>query len=122
MNKTVLVLALVLVAGCSGGGTKSTGSVSTTGEPGAQAATVDMRDDLTFHPSEVDAKVGTVTLAVKNTGNVPHDLEFSDPSLGKTSTVDGMTSQDLKVTFTKAGTFAFVCTFHSGMSGEVVVS
>ena len=122
MNKTVLVVTLMLVAGCSSGGAKSTGSVTTTGEAGAQSAEVDMKDDLKFHPSEVDAKVGTVTLAVKNSGNVPHDLAFSDAALGKTTTVDGLSTQQLKVTFTKAGTFAFVCTFHPGMSGKVVVS
>ena len=74
-----------------------------------------------FCPS-ISRTCGTVSLTVQNSGNVPHDLEFSDSSLGKTPTVDGKTSQKLKVTFTKSGTYAFVCTFHTGMAGKVVVS
>ena len=37
-------------------------------------------------------------------------------------TVDGGESEPLKVVFTKAGTYTFQCTFHSGMTGKVVVS
>ena len=121
MNTSVLLVVPLLLVSCSSS-TKGTGSVTTLGESGAQTATVDMKDDLKFHPSEVDARGGTVSLTVQNSGNVPHDLEFSDSSLGKTPTVDGKTSQKLKVTFTKSGTYAFVCTFHTGMAGKVVVS
>lgn len=63
-----------------------------------------------------------MTFAVKNLGNVPHNLTFDDASLGKTGTVDGGASEQLKVVFPKAGTYPFVCTFHSGMDGKVVVS
>ena len=119
----VLVLPLLLTA-CGGGSSSSGGSdaATTSGAPGAQTVTVDMNDKLKFSPSTVNAKVGTVTLTVANVGQVPHNLVFDDSALGKTGTVDGKTSEPLKVVFDKAGTFRFQCTFHSGMTGKVVVS
>jgi plastocyanin len=130
VNRLVpLALLPLLLSACgasgSSGGTGAGGSsdtVTTTGEASAQTATVGMNDKLAFAPSTVSAKVGAVTLAVKNLGQVPHNLHFDDEALGKTGTVSGGESEDLRVTFDKAGTFTFVCTFHSGMDGKVVVS
>jgi plastocyanin len=120
-SKLLLLAVPLLLCSCSGGA-KSTGSVSTTGAPGAQTATVEMRNDLKFHPSTIDARVGTVTLDVVNAESVPHDLTFKNADLGKTGNVDGKTSTTLKVTFDKAGTYDFTCTLHPGMDGKVVVS
>ncbi len=123
----VLVLIPVLLSGCGGSGTtdkgdEAGGSGTTTGAADAQAVTVGMTDTLKFNPSTVDAKVGSVAFNVTNLGNIPHNLEFDDKALGKTGTIDGKASEPLKVTFAKAGTFTFVCTFHSGMTGKVVVA
>ena len=131
MRRTVTALAAtsLLLAGCGGSSSPSSSStdgsssvVTTDGAPDAQTATIGMNDKLKFAPSELAAKIGTVTFAVKNLGNVPHNLHFDDESLGKTGTVDGGESESLKVVFTKAGTYTFQCTFHSGMTGKVVVS
>lgn len=131
MRRTVTALAAtsLLLAGCGGSSspsTSATGSgssvVTTDGAPDAQTATIGMNDKLKFAPSELAAKVGTVTFAVKNLGQVPHNLHFDDAGLGKTGTVDGGESEPLKVVFTKAGTYTFQCTFHSGMTGKVTVS
>jgi plastocyanin len=121
LTGAALLSAAVLLGGCSSG-SHSTGSATTTGSADAQTVTVEMRDDLKFHPSSVHARVGTVTLHVSNPGLVPHDLTFDDDALGKTGTVDGKSAKDLKVTFSTTGTFSFVCTVHKGMTGEVVVS
>ena len=130
MTRTLLPLAAasLLLAGCGGSSSSSTAdegsssTVTTEGAPDAQTATIAMNDKLNFAPTELAAKVGTVTFAVKNLGQVPHNLHFDDKALGKTDTVDGGESEPLKVVFTKAGTYTFVCTFHSGMDGKVVVS
>ena len=128
-HRTAAALAaLLLVAACGGGGgskggdLKVTGTVMAAGDPSAQTASLDMKDDLTFTPNVVNAKVGTLNLAVANAGRVPHNLVFDDPGLGKTDTVRGHATATLTVKLTKAGTFRFVCTFHSGMDGQVVVS
>jgi plastocyanin len=116
-----------LLAGCGGGsdGAATDGaadSVTTTGAPGAQTATIGMNDKLRFVPTTVEAKVGKVGLEVKNLGRVPHNLHFDEASLGKTRTIDGNAAETMSLTFAKAGTFTFECTFHSGMTGKVVVS
>jgi plastocyanin len=115
-----LVLPALLVA-CGGGSSSSGPAVSTSGDAGAQTITVDMSDKLDFSPSSIGAKTGTVTFTVRNVGIVPHNLIFDD-DLGKTGTVDGKTSQDLKVAFTKAGTYRFTCSFHPRMTGSVTAS
>ncbi len=128
MNRSlVLALSAVLLAsgcgGSSGDGASTPGSAaSTTGDASAQEATVGMNDKLEFDPSTVQAKVGTVTLDVKNLGRVPHNLHFDDDTLGRTGTISGDADEKLTVTFPTAGTFTFVCTFHSGMDGKVIVS
>jgi len=116
-----LCVVLLLLVSCSSGA-KGTGTVATVGPADAQTATIEMRNDLRFHPSTVDARVGTVTFDVSNTETVPHDLAFDDAALGRTRTVDGKSDERLKVTFDKAGTFTFTCTLHPGMDGKVVVA
>jgi len=125
VKRTLTTVAIaVLLVGCSSGSTKAkdNGAVTTTGAAGAQTAAVDVTDSLTFSPNTVNAKVGTVTLSVTNTGGTPHNLTFDDSALGKTNTIAGKESVPLKVVFDKAGTFTFRCTFHAGMTGKVVVS
>jgi plastocyanin len=127
-HRTAAALAaLTLAAACGGGdGSKGdlkvTGTVTASGDPSAQTASLDMTDDLTFEPNVVNAKVGNLNLAVANAGQVPHNLVFDDPSLGKTDTVRGKATATLSVKLSKAGTYRFVCTFHSGMDGQVVVT
>ncbi|MGB8651697.1 MAG: cupredoxin domain-containing protein [Mycobacteriales bacterium] len=128
MNRTLAALAVpLLMTACSSGGSSSkdsagSGAVSAEGPPTAQTVTVAMRDTLKFQPDTVAAKVGTLTITVTNSGQVPHNLIFDQAGLGKTDTVDGKTTTHLKVVFDKAGTYSFVCTFHSGMTGKVIVS
>ncbi len=125
MKRTLIALSVaVLLAGCGNNSSKAkdNGAVTTEGAGAAQTATVGMTDKLQFAPTTVNAKVGTVTLEVKNEGQTPHNLTFDDSALGKTNTISGKQTQSLKVVFDKAGTYTFMCTFHSGMNGKVVVS
>jgi plastocyanin len=118
--------ALLLLAGCSGGdkaeGLDVTGTVTASGAPGSQTASLDMTDDLTFDPNVVKAKVGNLNLSIKNVGKVPHNLVFDDESLGKTGTVKGGATATLSVRLSKAGSYTFTCTFHPGMDGKVEVT
>lgn len=125
MKRTAtLAVALVLASGCSSGSGKGkdTGPVTTEGAAGAQTVTVEMTDRLTFSPNVVDARVGTVTLTTTNKGTTPHNLTFGDTSLGKTGTISGGESKNLRLVLGRAGIYRFTCTFHQGMTGKVVVS
>lgn len=124
-----LVLPMLAVTACAGGGgsggtssVKANGTVAAAGSSAAQTAEVDGQDVLKFKPNVVTAKVGALTLTMKNTGQVPHNLEFDDSSLGKLGLVDGGRSKQLKLSFVKAGSYTFQCTIHPGMTGKVVVS
>ncbi len=128
-RRLLLALVLLVLAGCGGGGGgsadkgfTSTGKVDTTGPATAQTATVDTTDKLVFAPNEVTAKVGKVTLTLTNTGQVPHNLVFDDKSLPAIDTVTAGQSMSQTYTFSQAGTYRFVCTYHPGMVGRVVVS
>jgi plastocyanin len=80
-----------------------------------------MTDKLQFVPNRLQAAVGTLTLAVRNEGRIPHNLVFDTAGLGSLGRVDGGRDATLRVRFTKAGTYRFECTFHPGMNGQVVV-
>lgn len=125
MKRTLtLALAAAVLSACSSGSSapKDSGPVTAAGAADAQTATVGMTDKLVFSPTTVAAKVGTLTLSAKNEGNTPHNLTFDDAALGKTGTISGKQTKDVRVSFDKAGTFTFTCTFHEGMSGKVVVT
>ena len=71
-----------------------------------------------FDPEMVKVPVGGTVMWTNNSGNI-HNVTFTDTSI-KASTV--MSKGDaFKVTFPKAGTYKYTCTFHPGMDGTVVV-
>ena len=125
-TRSAVVVLVLLTAACGGGskssGLKVTGTVTASGSPTAQTVSLDMKDDLTFVPNVVEAKVGSLTISLDNAGQIPHNLVFDDTGLGRTGTLKGHGTGTLSVRFDKAGTFTFSCTFHSGMDGKVVVS
>jgi plastocyanin len=75
-----------------------------------------------FDPATVTVKTGeTVRLTVANKDSVPHNLYGSNVALAYTLLPAGVAQS---VTFTAPatpGTYLAVCTFHSGMSLEIVV-
>ncbi len=115
--------ALALLGACSthASSGRNVGAVTASGPPSAQQATVDMNDRLTFRPGTVKAVVGSLALTADNVGKIPHNLVFKDTALGRTSTVQGGTTATLHLVLTRPGTYQFVCTFHPGMEGKVVV-
>ena len=115
--------ALVLT-GCSTDGdtAKSTGTATASGPPSAQTVTVGMNDKLRFVPNQLRAVVGSLTIAVRNEGRIPHNLVFDTAGVGSTERIDGGRDATLTVRFPKAGTYRFECTFHPGMNGQVVVT
>jgi plastocyanin len=66
--------------------------------------------------------VGTLTLTHRNGGQVPHNLVFEDDALGAIDTVTAGQAKSVELTFSTPGEYDFVCTFHSGQTGKVVVT
>jgi plastocyanin len=118
MKRALLLIgiAALLVAGCGGGKKSRTAAYS-----GGKTA-LDMAD-FSFSPQTVKGKPGQkVTLELKNTGTVEHNLTITsqginrDVGAGKTATVE--------VTIPQSGTVAFYCKYHKsqGMTGQLQAS
>jgi plastocyanin len=107
----------LLLAGCGGGDDGGSASNDTpTTEAGGQsaAATVELKD-LKFNPDKVAITTGeTVEWVWKE--NVLHNVT------GDGFKSDNISDGPFRHTFTKAGTFDYHCTLHSGMTGTVEVS
>jgi len=123
MRPLALLAVLTLAAACGGShAPKDGGGVGTaTGPAEAQVFTIHGNDRQQFEPQTVQAKVGKLTLTLRN-GGVPHNLTFRTAGLPAIGTVSGAATKSATLTFTAPGTYAFTCTIHPGMDGKVVVS
>ena len=132
MRLPVLVavcVALVVPVGCgdddeSGGSAdeKKPPAETTKKSGGAQAPEITMKD-ISFKPTELSVKPGT-TVTWTNDESVGHDVKSTGGPGPKFSSGDpgGMQQGDtFKVKLTKPGTYDYVCTVHSNMSGFVIV-
>lgn len=82
------------------------------------AATVDAGTANVFSPAQVNLTVGgTVTWQF---GSVEHNVGFGGTS-GAPANIGNTSNASVSRTFTTAGTFGYVCSLHSGMSGTVIV-
>lgn len=84
-------------------------------EPAQQNPVVHM-SDFAFKPDTLTVQAGQ-TVVFQNDDDVAHNV-----------TADAFTSGDVdggkswKHTFDKAGTYAYVCTYHPGMKGTITVT
>ena len=72
--------------------------------------------DNTFSPSTVNARVGD-TISWVNVGKMPHTVTAQDKSFDKVLAPGERYSYALRA----QGTVAYVCTYHPGMNGTIVV-
>ena len=91
------------------------GDKGTAAKPGARAVVKVSMRNMQFYPRTLKIKKGDV-VEWKNDDVVPHTA--TSPSFDSGSMNPGMTWRHK---FTKAGQFAYVCTFHPTMTGVVVV-
>ena len=84
-----------------------------------QTATVQATLSQQFTPKQVDILAGgTVTWQFST---LTHNVTFSGTANGTPQNIPDATSTNVTRTFTAAGTFAYQCTIHPGMTGTVVV-
>ena len=87
-----------------------------TGQPPAQS--VAEVDQLKFQPPAVSLKAGDA-VQWTNSGTVAHNVTFDAYPEITSGTLNGGDKYEVK--FTQAGTYAYHCTFHAGMDGQVTV-
>jgi plastocyanin len=111
----VIVLAAALLAGCGSSKKSSTGSSSSSSSGGT---TISMKD-IQFSPKSLTVKVGQ-TVTWVNDDSVDHNVTANDGKTFKSSNFGH--GGTFKWKATKAGTVAYNCTIHSGMTGTLTVT
>jgi nitrite reductase (NO-forming) len=143
---SLAVLAMLVVAACAGTGKagwtyppepaagSGTGAVPASSEPApasAEPASADVLGsleitsiDLGFEPKELSvAKAGRYAVTLKNTGQIPHDLTFSDGT--KTDMANAGETVKVEVNVPDSG-LTFICSIpghaDAGMKGAITVA
>jgi plastocyanin len=117
---SVFMVLSVVLAACS---TSSPAASSAAVEPkpgavsGSGSVAVEMKG-FAFSPKELTVKVGT-QVTWTNLDSAGHDVKAADGSWGSDTLTKGQT---FSMVFDKEGTFAYVCTFHPGMTGTIIVT
>lgn len=115
------LLGAVLLAGCGSSAAQRPASTptpaSSASSAGAKSARATIKD-FTFRPGRLVVVAGArVTWVNEDTAN--HNVTFADKRI---KTIPNLRKgQQGVITFPSAGSFSYVCTYHPGMAGTVVV-
>ncbi len=115
---TGLLVLTLLVAACSA---TSASPAPAAAKPAEQTASgnVDIQmKGFAFSPKELTVKVGT-KVTWTNMDSAGHDVKAADGSWGSETLNNGQTFSKV---FDKEGTFSYVCSFHAGMTGTIIVT
>jgi plastocyanin len=104
----VMIAMLLLFAGSS--------RVTASDQPSAANVAVKI-DNFVFGPQTITVPVGT-TVTWTNSDDIPHTAVSTD-GVFKSKVMD--TDEKFSYTFTKAGTYAYYCSVHPKMTGQIVV-
>jgi plastocyanin len=116
MRLLIVLIVGVGVAAC--GGSDSGGAAASSGACPSGAVTIHMKD-IKFAPETANAKVGD-TVCWVNDDSVDHDA-VADSGASFKSELFGK-GKTFTTKLDKAGTVAYACTVHPGMTGEIDVS
>jgi amicyanin len=116
MFASVALLAAAACGSSSSGGAPSTGSASG-GAPGGSGHTVTIKN-FSFTPASLTVKVGTKVTFI-NQDSTPHTATSQGGSTIHSATLSK--GQSYTVTFTKPGTYNYICSIHPSMKGTVIV-
>ena len=116
MTMIALSVGLVAISGCGNGYSSPSSYSSTPPAPPSSPNTVAMAS-MSFSPSTMTVARNT-TITWKNDDGVTHTAT-SDGGQWNTGDIVGGASKS--ITFTTAGTFTYHCTYHSMMTGTIIV-
>ena len=95
--------------------TGDTGGNNNSGGPGQNEVWI---KNMVFNPSTITVTAGT-TIKWTNKDTAPHTATSTD-NLFDTGTLGINESSSIK--FSNAGSFSYICTFHTSMKGTVIVN
>jgi plastocyanin len=120
MKRYVLIFAMsaLVVALLAGLGIVAEGQtpVAASSAPPAAGAEIEI-NNFAFAPTIVKVPVGA-QVTWTNKDEIPHNVVSTDKTI-KSKVLD--TNEKFTFTFTKAGTFTYLCTIHPRMKGTIVV-
>lgn len=126
----VVLLAILLLAGCGGSSASGAGAPSATTAPGATSTTTsggtaqvkigEQNDKYGFEPTMLSVTVGTKVVWT-NASDAPHTVASDTGSTLASSTISP-SGGTFSFTFTQAGTYTYHCTIHPYMKGTIVVT
>jgi plastocyanin len=111
-----LVLPVMIATLLLAGSPSITAAAAENDQPTAAASAVKI-DNFSFGPQTITVPVGA-TVTWTNRDDIPHTAVSTD-GVFKSKVMD--TDEKFSYTFTKAGTYAYYCTIHPKMTGQVVV-
>ncbi len=122
MKKTIMLssigaVLILILAACSSSAPTPVKEAMPTESVSGKSANVEM-SNFAFNPAELTVRVGT-TVTWTNKDSASHDVKASDASWGSESLSQG---QSFSMVFDKEGTYDYVCTFHPGMQGKIIVT
>jgi plastocyanin len=109
----VRILAMAALIGCQGYGPTYPGGISGGGGGGGSGTNINVNDNF-FDPSGLTVSVND-PVTWTWVGDSTHNVTFVDGTTSPTQANGGTYTR----TFTTAGTYPYICTIHSGMSGTV---
>jgi len=119
-----LLVATVALSQSGSGGAVASGATASAEAHTEEAQTLEVElGDLFIHPTQLQAGTGPLTLAVKNTGGIQHDLAIEGGS--QTPLIDPGASADLDAGSLEAGAYVLFCTVpghrEGGMEASLVI-
>jgi plastocyanin len=108
---------LMLAGGASAQTPSATPSMAAMPTPAAEPSAVVHIKNFAYVPSSVTVKVGQ-SVAWVNDDATPHTVTAVDVSFDSGNLDE---NNGFKHTFVKAGTYPYICTYHSYMKGTVIV-
>lgn len=119
MRLTRLIPIVAILAACGGGGNGGGSQGPPTGPPSPPPPGTVILQAASFNPTSIQTTVGG-TITWSNTSGIVHNVTF-EPGTGAPSNIPDHSSGSNQRTFNTAGNFAYSCTIHPGMDGQVVV-
>lgn len=126
MRRASLVVASALILAACGGSSGGGSSVTSPGTPAIPSTpsnpvlTTDVvLQNTAFSPENIQVSPSAVVTFTNNDGGTTHNVTFTS---GAIASVGNFSSGAKTVTMpATAGTYAFHCTLHAGMAGNVIV-
>jgi plastocyanin len=116
MKLAAAMLLVLGLAGCgSGGATTATSSSSAPAAPSVLTI-----KDFAFSPTPLTAKAG-VAVEIRNDDDQPHTVTSDEPGVFDAGAVPAHSSPSTPLVVALPGTYAFHCSFHPFMHGQLVV-